>query len=561
MIQLPERSVITDVLVIGSGAAGMMAAIRAQEHNAKVMLITKGRLLAGATVMARGGFQAAVGHSDPDDSPEVHFQDTLRAGGGLNNQNLVRIMTKDILGIVKDLEQWGIELVKDGNRFAQKYREGCSYPRHLHYYDETGKALMKCLSEQIKLREIPVLIETMALKIVIADGKYKGVLALNYGTGEFYTITAKALIIASGGAGRVFAETDNPPVLTGDGYSLAFEAGLDLIDLEMIDFQMAVCFPEKMKNYPPNSSAWISAGARLYNDLGERFMRKYEPEKLERTSRALINRSVGKELFDGKGTRNGGVYLDLSDIPRDKIERIGPNIARTFQRNGVDLTYQPMELTQVAHTFLGGIAIDENCETSIAGVYAAGEVTGGIHGANRLGGNAVSDPLVFGAVSGVNAANYANEFSMKQPKFTVVEALDSRLRFILENTDGIETVELQKEIRSIMTEHVGVVRDEPRLRLALEKLCRLEPNLDQLYVRGETDREKAHSFKQAVETINMHMVGKLVATAALARTESRGTHFRADFPTNNGNWVKHIALDNDGNRIRYRLLNLQGEEN
>lgn len=560
MVQLPERNMITDVLVIGSGAAGMMAAIRAQEHNAGVMLITKGNLLAGATIMARGGFQAAVGHSDPADSPEVHYHDTLRAGGGLNNKKLVRIMTQGILEIVKDLEQWGVELDKEGNRFAQIYREGCSYPRHLHYYDSTGKALMKCLSEQIKLRKIPVLTQTMAVKIVTTNGNLKGVLALNHGTGEFYTIAAKALVIASGGSGRVFAETDNPPVLTGDGYSLAFEAGMDLIDLEMIDFQLAVCFPKKMKDYPPNSSAWISAGARLYNGWGERFMRKYEPEMLERTSRALINRSIGKELFDGHGTRHGGVYLDLSDIPRENIERIGPNIARAFQRNGVDLACSPMELTPVAHTFLGGIVVDENCETSLPGVYAAGEVTGGIHGANRLGGNAVSDPLVFGSISGANAAGYANKLSTRPEKFTVEAAMDPRLCCNSDNMDGIETVEVQKEIRSIMTEHVGVVREEQRLKLALEQLSRLEPKLAQLSVKGVTDREKACSLKMAIETMNMHTVGKLVVTASLIRTESRGTHFRVDFPAQDADWDKHIALSKEGDHVTFHSLDLQGRE-
>lgn len=534
----------TDVLVIGGGAAAAMAAIRANEKGAGVIMMTKSGFPGGASVMARSGFQAAVGHSDPADSPEIHYKDTMKAGGGLNNPELVRRLTEEIIRIVRDLDLWGVNLVREGDKFLQRLRVGCTYPRHLHHYDTTGKVLMQTLKEQVIKRNIPVMSHTMTVDLLSNGGSICGALALDYNNLKWFVVEAGAVVIATGGTGWLYAVTDNSPMMTGDGYAIALRQGLALIDMEMIDFQLQVCYPDAMKRYPPNSSAWIAAGAHFYNGLGERFMKRHQPETLEKSSRAMINRAVGIELHEGRGTRNGGVYLDLSTIPAEDLSKIGPSIYNMFSKNGIDLSCQPMELAPGSHTFLGGILIREDGSTELKGLYAAGEVSGGVHGANRLGGNAVTDPLVFGDLAGSAAAVCAKGYKKPSLPDKEIEKLLSLAQGLTERTEGIAPKEVIKRVQNIMHENVGIVRSAAKLQKAIAALEEIEvEDIPRLVARGRTTRETAAELKRSYEVANMVSVGKVIALAALERRESRGAHYRYDFQQPGGDkWVKHIGV-------------------
>ncbi|WP_231702691.1 FAD-binding protein [Desulfocucumis palustris] len=552
----------TDVLVIGGGAAAAMAALRANEKGAATLLMSKSSFPSGSSPMARSGFQAAVGHSDPADSPEIHCQDTLKVGGGLNNPGLVSRLSREIIRIVDDLEKWGIDLIKDGDKYAQRHRVGCTYPRHLHHYDRTGKALMQTLKQQVIKSGIPVMTGTMVIDLLAGDGCVCGALALDCNELKWLVVEAKSVVLATGGGGRIYATTDNPAGMTGDGYSMALRQGLLLIDMEMIEFQLSVCYPPSMNSYPPNSSAWVAAGARFYNGLGERFMKKHQPETLEKSSRAMINRAVGIEINEGRCTRNGGVYLDISSIPPEEIAQIGPSISRAFANKGVDLTYQPMELAPGAHTFLGGVLIREDCSTELSGLYAAGEVAGGVHGANRLGGNAVTDPLVFGDLAGTAAAAYASKHELKENTGMEAEKIFSLVRGWDEAAYGLSPKESIQKVQNIMSENVGLVRSGPKLEQAIARLEEMErTDLPGLSARGESNREVAINLKHCFDFRNMLLLGKAIAVSALGRAESRGTHYRQDFSENKGErWAKHAGIRLQDGKLKANFVDHNGEE-
>lgn len=548
----------TDVLVIGGGAAAAMAAIRAKDKGAGVVMVTKSGFPSGASVMARSGFQAAMGHSDPADSPEVHYNDTMKAGAGLNCPALVRRLTSDIIRIVGDLERWGVDLVREGGRFSQRHRVGCTYPRHLHHYDTTGKALMKTLKEQVVARGIPVMTHSMAAEILSDGEKTCGALVLDYEQSSWIVVESGAVVIATGGAGWVYAVTDNSPMMTGDGYALAIRRGLTLIDMEMIDFQLQVCHPQAIRRYPPNSSAWIAAGARFFNGFGERFMKVHQPETLEKSSRAMINRAVGIELHEGRGTRNGGVYLDLSSIPSEDIPKIGPSIYNTFLKNGIDLSCQPMELAPGAHTFLGGILIKDDGSTEIPGIFAAGETAGGVHGANRMGGNAVTDPLVFGDLAGTAAADYAARQRKSVLPDGEIERLISPSREMANRDSGTDPGEVTRRVQQIMHENVGIVRSEDRLENALSALEELEFGaLPLLSAGGRTGRRVGLELRRCLEAVNMVAAAGAIARAALFRRESRGAHYRLDCPQSGGEeWLRHVGVRLEGGKIKSELIDI-----
>ncbi|MGI6227539.1 MAG: FAD-binding protein [Peptococcales bacterium] len=539
------NKISTDVLIVGGGSAAAMAAIRAQEHGAEVILITKSGFPSGCSSMARSGFQAAFGHSNSSDSPDIHYQDTIKAGLGLNNPKLVRKMADEIIRIVKDLDKWGTPFIKDGEKFNQRHRVGCTYPRHIHHYDSTGKVMMQNLKEQVLKRDINVLSGITVIDLLSKDGHLCGAIGFDEKNYCWLAVRAKSVVLATGGAGHLYSVSDNPRGIVGDGYSIALRQGVSLIDMEMIDFQLLVCSPSAINGYAPNSSAWVADGARFYNGLGERYMKKYQPETLEKSSRAMINRAAGIEIHEGRGTKNGGVYLDTSSIPAEKLSKIGPTIFRVLANNGVNLTYQPMELAPGAHTFLGGIVIDENGATEIPGLFAAGEVAGGVHGANRLGGNAVTDPLVFGDLAGVAAAEYSKvSNTLELDEEEVNNYINSFTKLISNTTNGPSPSELVIKVQNIMSENVGIVRSGDKLEKAISLLDGLEKEeFSRITLLGENLKEASKELRHYFELRNMLLLGKAIALSAIERRESRGTHYRQDFPKLGGSeWIKNIAV-------------------
>lgn len=523
-----------DVLVIGSGAAGAMAAIKAAEKGARVILATKKALGASVTLVARGGFQAAFGYSNPEDCPEVHIKDTLAAGYQLNDRNLVDRMAHEIIGLVNEMESWGINLIRKNGKWDQKPMTGSSFPRHLHHYDTTGQALMKCLRDRVKRTNISIIPHVTLADLFLEEGRIAGAWGIRQQTGQFLILQAPTVILATGGAAQLYAVNDNPAMATGSGYAMGFQAGVELIDMEMIEFQPAVCHPPSLLRFAPNASAWIARGARLYNGRGERFARKFFPEKGERMTRALIARAIGIEIAEGRGTEHGGVYLDLSDFKAEELTNVGPAILKAFVKAGIDLHYQPMEITPSAHCFLGGIRIDENGQTKVPGLYAAGETAGGVHGANRLGGNSISAALVFGARAGTAAALFAKDTKVCEPSREGVEKAKKRILGLLHSPKGgVASKEVFKNIQEIMQKSAAMVRTESGLSKASKNLHQMvEELLPRLCVADDISRPMAEAAR-CLEVSNLALTAVLVVSAALRRQESRGFHYRADFPAQN----------------------------
>jgi fumarate reductase (CoM/CoB) subunit A len=525
-----EEPVKTDVLVLGGGGAGGMAAIMAAELGRKVLISTKTSCPGGSTVIARGGWQAALGHSDPNDTPALHVEDTLKVGCGINNRDLVEVIAYNSPIVVGKLDSYGAHFAKEKNgKFAQKEIQGVTYPRHIHNYDKTGPGLAKGLKKAIIQNKIAVKKHTMAITLFVSSGNAYGALLFDYSKGEVYPVEAKSVILATGGGSSIYSINDNLVGTTGDGYQLALDAGLELVDMEMVEFQLCACHPPALMRYAPNSSAWVIRGGRLYNALGERFMKRYDPENMEENTRAIINRSVAIEISKGRGTSHGGVYLDLSGIPLDVIKSVGPTIYRAFKSKGIDLSFQPMELGQGAHTFLGGIAITPTASTGINGLFAAGEVTGGAHGANRLGGNQLSDALSFGYIAGISAAEWASNCKFHHLSKKEIKTKFDAFRLFISPEVAAEDMNLDKMIdkfRKLNTSTLGPIRNQTDLEHCLEHLEHIEIRLPGLSVSGSNKLER---MKKKLELKAGLMTARAVAVSALYRKESRGVHYREDY--------------------------------
>jgi len=552
-VTLQRREMDTDVLIVGSGAAGTMAAIKAMAEGAKVLVVTKGPFPSGNSSIALAGYGAALGHADPRDNPQVHFQDAVSAGRGLCNEKLVRIWTTKIVELTLEMGEWGIDLVREGDKFAQRPWEGHTYPRMVHHHMTTGKAVMDCLAHKSREMGIQALQHTIVGDLLKQNDAVVGAWGINYQTGELIIIRAKAVVLATGGLGHLFPVTDNVKTATGEGYTLAFRAGAELIQMEFCHFLPTPCYPPKIKVghvFLGPIFSLIDSGARLYNGVGERFMKRHYPEvgDAERGGEQLT-RAIGLEIYEGRGTPRGGVYLDVSDVPPEKQKTEFAKIWENAARAGVDLSYQPIELTTYPHDMVGGVKIDEAASTGVPGLFAAGEAAGGAHGASRFGGSAVADALSFGAIAGQNAALYSRQAdkpsSMDETRF---KSIEQKIRNLLSREKGIEPSAVKRRIQSIANEYLNVGRDEPGLRKALRGLEQIESELlPQLSARGEDAAERAFRLREAIEVTGQLELAKIIATAALQRRESRGGyfggHYRCDYPyQDDENWLKNIIL-------------------
>ncbi len=563
---LPDYEVMeTDVLVIGSGAAGCLAAIAAVEKGARVTLVTKGPFPCGVTSMAIGSFAVALGHSDPADNPSEHARDALAAGMGLNDPDVVAAWTKAALEATPRLLEWGLPLVKVGDKIHQKPNIGHRYPRAVHCEDHIGKALLDCVAAQVTRRPIQMLQHMLVTDLLVAEGIVRGAYGLDYRSGKTFVVQAAATVLATGGAGHVYSYSDNPKIIKGDGYAMAWRAGAELVDMEMIDFMLVMCHPERLWMYPPHVNATLRRkGGRFYNGLGERFMKRYCPEHAERVpERAAVCRVAALEIYEGRATKHGGVYLDGSEA-LDEISQAPPRWYRTIQEAGIDMSYQPLELVPAAHTFLGGIRIDATGKTSLEGLYAAGETAGGVHGANRLGGAALSDAIAFGFVAGEAAAAKAGWESGKRTGSgeldSMVREAATRLEGFQGGESGIEPSQLTRAVQETMTANAMVIREERSLSRAQETLDRLRVEVaPKLRVSAGSGREMLSQLREVVEAVNLLQVAMLVTRAADMRRETRGAHYRLDYPLRDDeHWLRNIVLTRAGEEVSAEVRTARG---
>jgi len=546
----------TDVLIIGGGAAGMIAAIGAMRGGAKPLVVTKGTYASGSSSMARGGYCVAFGHVDAADNVEIFLEDAITASFGLANPRLSRIMCEEAIDRTLELDAWGLGLVKqpDGRFDQRQSSRPHRYPRLLHCGRLMGKPLMQALSKKTRAMGLAPVDHVMLVDLLREDGAVVGAWGIRYRDGVPVVIHARSTVVATGGAPQLHEVNDSPPTVSGDGYAMALRAGAELIDMEFIDYQLLTAAPPKLMGYPVHSSGFLNHGGYLLNRHGERFMQRYDPKNMERAPRAIINRGVGMEIYEGRGTDNDAICIDIRHVFEEVNVTAMADVIRSFLKAGVDARKDFMEVASGPHTYLGGIRIDEWGRSTVPGLYAGGEAAGGIHGANRLGGAALSDTYVFGYRAGLAAAAEAG--TRARPPNEAGrwrEAIDALRGHVARGAGALSAEEWRRSVQRLVVSSVGQVRHGDRLTDALGKLADLARTFPDVGVEGETLRERCESVRINHETLNLIAVARMLATAALAREESRGGHYRLDHPRMSDRFVGNYVLWDEGGTLRHEL--------
>jgi succinate dehydrogenase / fumarate reductase flavoprotein subunit len=558
-----------DVLVVGAGGAGLRAAIEAKAAGAKVGLVCKSLLGKAHTVMAEGGVAAALANVDPADKWQTHFRDTMVGGKYLNNPRMAQLHAQESPDRVRELEAWGavFDRTRDG-RILQRPFGGHSHPRLAHVGDRTGLEMIRTLQDRAVAAGIDVFMECTITRLITGGGAVVGAFGYWRTTGAPVLFPAKAVVLATGGIGKAYSVTSNSWEYSGDGHALAYEAGADLIDMEFVQFH-----PTGMV-WPPGvrgllvTEAVRGEGGILRNKDGKRFMWDYLPEERrgeyaatddeattwvtaqaqarivdarrppELSTRDNVSRAIYTEVREGRGSPHGGVFLDISYLPADHVRRKLPSMYDQFKELAdVDITKGPMEVGPTTHYVMGGIRVEaETGASTVPGLFAAGEVAGGMHGANRLGGNSLSDLLVFGARTGAGAAAHASK-RKDQPYVDPVQVRDAarELAAPLERGSGEDPYALQRDLQAVMDARVGIFRVEADLQEAISEVGRLRGRWPGVAVRG--GRTFNPGWNLVFELRNLLIVSEAIARSALQRTESRGAHSRLDHPdTDDAAW-------------------------
>jgi succinate dehydrogenase/fumarate reductase flavoprotein subunit len=533
----------TDVAIVGSGGAGLMCLLHlaARSPDLAVILISKGAVgRSGCTRMVQGGFNAVL---DPHDSLDLHFADTLAGGGYLNDQELAWTLVRDAPLVIHELErECGCLFDRTSdNRLHQKAFAGQSFDRTVHRGDLTGIEIMSRLRDQalrIRPRELE---DVRALDLVFdGEGKLAGLTVLDAGSGRFAVVRARVVVLATGGSATMYRIAAPAREKTGDGLAMCLRAGLELRDMEMLQFHpTGLLAGESLLTGSVLEEGLRGAGARLYNGLGERFMARHDPERLERSTRDVVARASYLEILHGRGTAAGGVLLDVSHLGAAEVERRFAGMVERTRLVGFDLAREPIEVSPTAHFQMGGVIIDPDCRTSVDGLLIAGEDAGGTHGANRLGGNGVAESTVFGARSGDAAAVLAGELPLNEPHPALVSA--SLRRALRPLTGGAESPSpLLAELKDTMWRGCGLVRSRGGLEEAARSIGDLLERADDVSAHG--GREWNLGWQQALDLVNELQVAQTMVAAALQREESRGAHFREDFPERRDDlWLRYVV--------------------
>jgi succinate dehydrogenase / fumarate reductase flavoprotein subunit len=551
-----------DVLVIGAGGAGLRAAIEASAAGVRVGLVCKSLLGKAHTVMAEGGIAAALANVDERDNWKVHFADTMRGGQYVNQWRMAELHAKEAPDRVRELEAWGavFDRTKDG-RILQRHFGGHKYPRLAHVGDRTGLEMIRTLQDHGVHQGIDVYMEHTILSLLKDGDRMVGAFGYERERGRFKIFRAKAVVLATGGIGRAYKITSNSWEYTGDGHALAYEAGAELIDMEFIQFH-----PTGMVWPPSVMGILVTEGVRgeggiLTNAHGKRFMFEAIPENYrhqtadseeegwrycqghkdarrppELLTRDHVSRCIVREIKEGRGSPHGGVFLDIAWIKQkipnaaEHIKRKLPSMHHQFkQLADIDITEQPMEVGPTTHYIMGGVRVDPDTQMSrLPGLFAAGECAAGINGANRLGGNSLSDLLVFGKRAGEFAAKFARE---NQPGRIDNGKIDTVAREALapfERSGGENPYAIQKDLQETMQDLVGIVRTGTEMREALEKIGNLKTRVEKTGITG--NREYNPGWHTSLDLKNLLLVSEAITRAALERKESRGAQFREDYP-------------------------------
>ena len=540
-----------DVLIIGAGGAGLRAAIEALAHGASVGVVCKSLLGKAHTVMAEGGIAAAMANVDAADGWKPHFRDTMRGGKFLNNWRMAQLHAQESPDRVRELEQWGALFDRTENgAILQRAFGGHTYRRLCHVGDRTGLEMIRTLQDRGVHLGFDVYMECTVTHLLTDGGRIAGAFAYWRENGRFIVFKAKSIVIATGGIGKAWPVTSNSWECTGDGITLAYDAGAELIDMEFVQFH-----PTGMV-WPPGvqgllvTEAVRGEGGILRNKLGERFMEKYDPKRMELSTRDVVARSIYTEVKEGRGTEHGGAYLDISHKPAEYVKKKLPSMYHQFKELAdVDITKGPMEVGPTCHYMMGGIRVEaETAQSTVPGLFAAGEAAAGLHGANRLGGNSLSDLLVFGRRAGVAAAEHAKQVSAPGLALAQIEEAQRELLAPFSNAGSESPYAVQRDLQKVMQSLVGIFRTDEDLKKAFAELEELKARSAKASVEGS--RLFNPGWHLTRELNSMLTISEAVALSALARTESRGAHSRIDYPNYDPVWEKkHNVIIRDGERM------------
>ncbi len=575
MLDVSElQTVEHDVVVIGAGGAGLRAAIESSARGMNTAVISKSLLGKAHTVMAEGGMAAALGNVDARDSWKVHFRDTMRGGKFLNVWRMAELHAKHAPARVRELEDWGavFDRTKEG-LISQRNFGGHRHPRLAHVGDRTGLELIRTLQDHGIHQGITFHMECTALRLLKDGDRIAGVLAYFRETGRFLLLRCKAVILATGGAGKAWRVTSNSWEYTGDGYALAYEAGAELMDIEFTQFHpTGMVWPLSVRGILVTEGVRGDGGILLNKD-GKRFMFEYIPEKFaaetantveeasrwldgdknarrppELLTRDVVARSIRAEVKAGRGSPHGGAFLDIaSRRPADFIKRRLPGMYHQFKELAeVDITKEPMEVGPTLHYFMGGVRVDADTQqTRVNGLFACGECAAGMHGANRLGGNSLSDLIVFGRLAGLGASNYVTALSSQ------VRADDEQIRAavrsatdILNRQSGENPYALHEDLQEIMEDCVGIVRVEDELKDGVNRIQALKERVKNVKANGSSQYNPG--WHEAISMGSLMVSAEAVARAALMRQESRGAHTRLDYEGERDEWLQYNIVIKKG---------------
>ena len=582
-----------DVIIIGAGGAGLSAAISASKENVKVGLVCKSLLGKAHTIMAEGGMAAALGNVDNRDDWKIHFRDTMRGGKMLNDARMAEIHAKDAPKRVRELEKWGavFDRTKQG-LINQRNFGGHRYPRLAHVGDRTGLEMIRTLQDHGIHQGIDIYMECTALDILKdkSSGAVSGIVCMYRETGEFIIFETKSLIFATGGAGKAWEITSNSWEYSGDGYGMAYEAGAELMDIEFNQFHpTGMVWPPSVKGILV-TEAVRGEGGILKNNEGKRFMFDYIPKKFanetadneeetrrwlagdkdarrppELLTRDVVARAINTEVKEGRGSTHGGVYLDIaSQRSSEDIKKKLPSMYHQFKILAeLDITKKPMEVGPTCHYFMGGIKVDaETSMSNIKGLFACGEAAAGMHGANRLGGNSLSDLLVFGNISGITASNYTKNLS-KTPQVhneDIVNIIRNATN-ILNREKGSNPYLIHEELQKNMQSNVGIIRNKKELDDGINNIENLKKDFKNVKAPGSSQFNPG--WHEALALRNLLISAEAVARAAKLREESRGAHTREDFPSEDENWLKYnvIIKKDENNKMEARKIEREKMDN
>ena len=532
----------TDVLVIGNGLAGIRAALAASEKGAKVIVVAKGK---GSSPEVMG-FNAVLG---PEDSVETYYNDILRSGLGIADKKLAGILADESRKVVTELEEMGMVFDKKGSEYDLMQPLGCTFPRLVHFKALTGRKVLKLLRDKADKQGVIFINDVTVTGLLKYEKRVIGAFGIDIASGDLLGFRAKSIVLATGGCGRLYDFSTYPADITSDGYAMAYEIGAELVDMEFMQYEpCGFVYPDSIRGHIISTTT-LSAGAEFRNGNNEKFL----GDRGKKLQKDELCRAMHTEIMEGRGTEHSGVYYDVTMLPRDFIVVDHCIFYDPALKAGIDLMKQPAEVAPAAHTSLGGIRIDEKNLSSVEGLYAAGEVVGGLHGANRLGGNSGAETLVFGGRAGRFSAEYALSLDEDVDIQIFSELLSKQLevnkKYQSKKESSIDLLTLNKKISSIMQESGGIIRNEEGIISGLKKLSEIESMLEGLSASNSSQLLEIYRIK------NMLVTGKVILTAALSRQESRGAHYREDYnKQDDQEWLKKISVFYEHGKMQTKIL-------